>query len=221
MTFNINDLGYEKDSKERMPWEHYMEQYQHADPLEISKRLGIPYDEESGVFTLKFLGTVYHITFPEFQVTHLEDNRGFYPLEEMIYARILTIRFLLGGAVSEGTGKYKTYREMPWGEVYLRQFDGRCIKRLAFSYGNRISDFQAIMEHLQAEPVKHGDTAYELEIYPGYRIQMILWEGDEEFPPSSQILFSDNFPVSFQAEDMAVMGDVIIGSLKAFSKAIL
>ena len=38
---------------------------------------------------------------------------------------------------------------------------------------------------------------------------MILWEGDEEFPPSSQILFSDNFPVSFQAEDMAVMGDVI------------
>mgnify|MGYP000594588565 CR=1 FL=1 len=35
---------------------------------------------------------------------------------------------------------------------------------------------------------------------------MILWEGDEEFPPSSQILFSDNFPVSFQAEDMAGYG---------------
>lgn len=39
MAFNINDLGYEKDSKERMPWEHYMEQYQNADPLEISKGL--------------------------------------------------------------------------------------------------------------------------------------------------------------------------------------
>ena len=49
---------------------------------------------------------------------------------------------------------------------------------------------------------------------------MILWEGDEEFPPSSQILFSDNFPVSFQAEDMAVMGDVIIGSLKAYLKCV-
>jgi len=48
---------------------------------------------------------------------------------------------------------------------------------------------------------------------------MLLWEGDDEFPPSSQILFSDNFPVSFAAEDMAVMGDVIIGSLKAFLKA--
>ncbi len=49
---------------------------------------------------------------------------------------------------------------------------------------------------------------------------MILWEGDDEFPPSSQILFSDNFPISFQAEDMAVMGDVIIGSLKSFAKCI-
>ena len=77
------------------------------------------------------------------------------------------------------------------------------------------------MEHLHAAPVDHGDAAYEIEIFPGYQIQMILWEGDEEFPPSSQILFSDNFPVSFQAEDMAVMGDVIIGSLKSFAKAVL
>ena len=213
-------LGYEKDSKERMPWEHYLKQYQEADPAEIAHRLGIPYNESNHELTLKFLGTVYHISWPEFQVTHEEDDLGYYPLEEMIYARILTIRFLLGGALSEGTGKFKTYREMPWGEVYLRQFDGRCIKRLAFSYGNRIQDFRAIMEHIHCEPVKYGDVAYQVEIFPGYLIQMILWEGDEEFPPSSQILFSDNFPVSFQAEDMAVMGDVIIGSLKAFSRVL-
>lgn len=220
MAFNLNDLNYDKDSKERMPWEHYLEQFQNADPQEISKRLQIPYDENRKVFTLWFLGTVYEISYPDFQVGHMADDMGYYPLEEMIYAKILTLRFLLTGAVSEGTGKYKTYREMPWGEVYLRQFDGRCIKRLAFSYGNRLDAFRGIMEHIHANPVKHGDAAYELEIYPGYRLQMILWEGDEEFPPSSQILFSDNFPISFQAEDMAVMGDVIIGSLKAFGKVV-
>lgn len=213
-------LGYEKDSKERMPWEHYMEQYKNTDPLEIAGRLGIPFDQGNGCFTLTFLGTVYEISHPDFQVTHHADDMGFYPLEEMIYARILCIRFLLGGARSSGTGKFKTYREMPWGEVYLRQFDGRCIKRLAFSYGNRLHDFIAIMNHIHALPIKHGDAAFEVEIFPGYQVQMILWEGDEEFPPSSQILFSDNFPVSFQAEDMAVMGDVIIGSLKSYAKVI-
>ena len=220
MAFQLNDLNYSKDSKERMPWEHYLEQFQKADPREIAERLSIPYDEEKKAFTLKFLGTVHEITYPDFQVSHHPDEMGYYPLEEMIYGKILSMRFLLSGAVSSGTGKYKTYREMPWGEVYLRQFDGRCIKRLAFSYGNRIEDFRAILSHIHGIPLEHGDAAYEVEIYPGYRIQMILWEGDEEFPPSSQILFSDNFPVSFQAEDMAVMGDVLIGSLKAWGKVV-
>ena len=220
MAFNMNDLNYEKDSKERMPWEHYMTEYKTADPKEIAARLSIPYDEEKKMFTLTFLGTEYSVSYPDFTVSHKEDDMGYYPLEEMIYAKILTIRFLLHGAVSAGTGKYKTYREMPWGEVYLRQFDGRCIKRLAFTYGMRIGDFRKIMEHIHGKEISFGDVAYEVEIYPGYRIQMILWEGDEEFPPSSQILFSDNFPVSFAAEDMAVMGDVIIGSLKAFAKCV-
>nr|WP_295257322.1 DUF3786 domain-containing protein [uncultured Blautia sp.] len=220
-TESVGDkLGYGKDSKERLPWEHYLSQYQEADPKEIAARLGISYDEEQKYFTLKFLGTVYQISWPDFQVTHEADDMGFYPLETMTYARTLTIRFLLNGAKASGTGKFKTYREMPWGEVYLRQFDGRCIKRLAFSYGNRIKDYQAIMEHMHCVPVKHGDIAYQLEIFPDYLVQMILWEGDDEFPPSSQILFSDNFPISFQAEDMAVMGDVIIGSLKSFAKCI-
>ena len=220
-TESVGDkLGYGKDSKERLPWEHYLSQYQESDPREIAARLGISYDEEQKYFTLKFLGTVYQISWPDFQVSHEADDMGFYPLETMTYARTLTIRFLLNGAEASSTGKFKTYREMPWGEVYLRQFDGRCIKRLAFSYGNRIKDFQAIMEHMHCVPVKHGDIAYQLEIFPDYLVQMILWEGDDEFPPSSQILFSDNFPISFQAEDMAVMGDVIIGSLKSFAKCI-
>ena len=220
-TESVGDkLGYGKDSKERLPWEHYLSQYRESDPKEIAARLGISYDEEQQYLTLKFLGTVYQISWPDFQVSHEADDMGFYPLETMTYARTLTIRFLLNGAEASGTGKFKTYREMPWGEVYLRQFDGRCIKRLAFSYGNRIKDFQAIMEHMHCVPVKHGDIAYQLEIFPDYLVQMILWEGDDEFPPSSQILFSDNFPISFQAEDMAVMGDVIIGSLKSFAKCI-
>ena len=52
MAFDLNDLGYEKDSKERMPWEHYTEAYQKADPEEISRRLNLPYDETRKVLTV-------------------------------------------------------------------------------------------------------------------------------------------------------------------------
>lgn len=92
----------------------------------------------------------------------------------------------------------KTYREMPWGEVYLRQFDGRCIKRLAFSYGNRLKDFKAVMEHIQAAPVKHGDLAYEIEIYPDYQVQMILWEGMMNFRLPLRFCFRIISPYPFR-----------------------
>ncbi|MBQ1310751.1 MAG: DUF3786 domain-containing protein [Blautia sp.] len=213
-----NTFPYEKDNLVRQPWEHYFAKYQEADPQEIASRLSLPYDPEKKEFSLCFLGTQYQVSFPDFQVTHTSDPLAYYPLEEMIKARILTLRFLLNGNDSPGSGAFRTYREMPWGEVYLRQFDGRCIKRLAFSYGNRLETFQRVMEHAGAVRTAAGDLSYRLAIYPGYEVQMILWEGDEEFPPSSQFLFSDNFPLSFEAEDIAQMGDVLISTLKAWEK---
>ena len=66
MAFSINDLNYEKDSKERMPWEHYIEEFSKADPAEIAGRLSLPYDEEKKVLTLKFLESVYYISWPDF-----------------------------------------------------------------------------------------------------------------------------------------------------------
>lgn len=50
MAFSLNDLNYEKDSKERMPWEHYTQVFATADPKEIASRLSIPYDEEAKTY---------------------------------------------------------------------------------------------------------------------------------------------------------------------------
>ena len=75
MPFTIDDLNYDKDSKERMPWEHYLELYAKADPKEIASRLSIPYDENTKSFTVTFLGSEYTITYPDFQVKHMEDEK--------------------------------------------------------------------------------------------------------------------------------------------------
>ena len=45
-------------------------------------------------------------------------------------------------------------------------------------------------------------------------MRLIVWAGDDEFPPSAQMLFSDNFPNAFNAEDRAVIGDLLIHELK-------
>ena len=59
------DLNYEKDSKERIPYEHYLEVYQNADPKEISSRCDVPYDAEKQEFTVSLMGVSYRISWPE------------------------------------------------------------------------------------------------------------------------------------------------------------
>ena len=90
--------------------------------------------------------------------------------------------------------------------------------RLAFSYGNKLEAFKKVMTAMGAKPLEQGDCAFEFEFMEGFFIRLILWEGDDEFPPSSQILFSDNFAVTFAAEDLAVAGDICINMMKAVER---
>lgn len=209
------DFDYAKDSKEQRPYEYYLKTYQEIDPKEISERTGFFYDEEKKVFTVVFMGSTYEISFPDYKISHKEDEKGVYPLEEAMNAKIFMVRYLSEKAKTLSSGKFLTYREVPWGEVYFRQFQGRCLMRLAFSYGNKLEAFKKVMTAMGAKPLEQGDCAFELEFMEGFFIRLILWEGDDEFPPSSQILFSDNFAVTFAAEDLAVAGDICINMMKA------
>lgn len=212
------DFDYAKDSKEQRPYEYYLKTYQEIDPKEISERTGFFYDEEKKVFTVVFMGSTYEISFPDYEISHKEDEKGVYPLEEAMNAKIFMVRYLSEKAKTLSSGKFLTYREVPWGEVYFRQFQGRCLMRLAFSYGNKLEAFKKVMTAMGAKPLEQGDCAFELEFMEGFFIRLILWEGDDEFPPSSQILFSDNFAVTFAAEDLAVAGDICINMMKAVER---
>ena len=76
------------------------------------------------------------------------------------------------------------------------------------------------MELVGGTKLSVGDAGYEFAFLDELRLQFLLWEGDEEFPPSAQILFSDNFSSAFAGEDMAYVGDISIGTLKALAKGL-
>ena len=211
-------LNYAKDNKERMPWEHYLNEFKKLDPVEVSNRVKIPYNEETQNFTLNFLGTTYYIHYPDFQVTHEDDNMISHPLEDNIYAKILICRYLQRANPTSTSGIFLSYRDIPWGETYFTQFSGRCIMRLAYKYGYSIETFGKIMDSLGAVRVSSGDIAYDLKLLDGLFIRFIIWAADDEFPPSAQILFSDNFPSSFTAEDLAYVGDICINTFGAVGK---
>ena len=104
---------------------------------------------------------------------------------------------------------------MPWGELYIKPYTGRVLTRAAFTFGTRLAAFRAACEKMGAQSVKHGDAGYEFELVDGYRIRILVWEGDDEFPPNAQVLYSDNFASGFAAEDRVVAGDILISMIKA------
>lgn len=65
---------------------------------------------------------------------------------------MLLMRYIMSSTPSPFKGTFLTFREMPWGEVYIKPFTGRCITRAAFTFGTRLADFQAAMEKLGATP---------------------------------------------------------------------
>ena len=212
------EFPYEKDNKERIPLEHYLEEYRKLDPEEAALRCGVAYDPKNRQFHIRLLGYSYLVDFPEFDVHKEEEGQeGVFLLLSQAAAKIIVLRFLISGQMVKSAGKYLTYREVPWGEVYFRQFEGRCLARLKFGFGFKIDAFCAAMEKMGAEKSSMGDAAYEFEFINGLHVRFILWEGDDEFPPSSQILFEDNFPYAYQAEDLAVVGDLSISTLKGLA----
>ncbi|MGI6000432.1 MAG: DUF3786 domain-containing protein [Candidatus Merdisoma sp.] len=213
------DFPYEKDNKERIPLEHYLSEYRNIDPKEAAGRCGVEYDEEKQQFHIRLMGFRYLVDFPEFAVHKEDENEeGAFLLLDMVPAKIIVLRFLISAQMVKSSGKYLTYREVPWGEVYFRQFEGRCLMRLKFGFGFKLDKFAEGMEKIPGvKKLSLGDVSYEFEFINGLHVRFILWAGDEEFPPSSQILFEDNFPYAYQAEDLAVVGDISITTLKTLA----
>lgn len=187
------------NQKELAPFAHYAKLFANADPEEITERTGVLY--ENGTFFIKMLGSEYVVSHPDYRP------------ENVTAVHTFLLRFLLEGHKGEAEEKFLTFREMPWGEVYLQPFSGRIIKRAAFTFGTNLELLHRAAKRLHAIPLQHGDAAYEFEFFENYRLRLIVWQGDEEFAPNAQILYSSNF-VHFTAEDRVVIAELFINELK-------
>ena len=198
-----------ENHKEEVPFAHYEEQFRLLDPRDALDRLN-DISFSGGEFTVKLLGREFAIAHPDYAIRAL-DGGAIPPLPTQTFL----LRYLLESRSVAWGGQWKTFREMPWGEMYIKPYTGRVLTRAAFTFGTRIAAFRAACEKMGAEPVPHGDAGFRFEFVGGYRMQILVWEGDDEFPPNAQVLYSDNFAEGFAAEDRVVAGDILISTIKA------
>lgn len=198
-----------ENHKEEVPFAHYEMLFRALNPQEVLSRL--PDTQWDGAeFTLRLLGREFAIAHPGYAIRAL-DGGAVPPLPTQTFL----LRYLLEGKNIKWNGQWKTFREMPWGEMYIQPYTGRVLTRAAFTFGTRLDDFRKASEKMSAVKLPHGDAGYQFELVSGYRMQILVWEGDDEFPPNAQVLYSDNFETGFAPEDRVVAGDILISTIKA------
>ena len=198
-----------ENHKEEVPFAHYEALFKDLNPREVLERLPeVGFD--GGAFQVTLLGRGSSITYPGCEFS-AKDGGTLPPLP----TRTFLLRYLLESKQVAFGGAWKTFREMPWGEMYIKPYTGRVLTRAAFTFGTRVAAFKAAAEKMGAVPLKHGDAGYQFDLIGPYRMQIMVWEGDDEFPPNAQVLYSDNFAEGFAAEDRVVAGDILISTVKS------
>jgi len=197
-----------ENNKEEVPFSYYEGLFQKIEPEEAVSRLqDVKWDGKE--FYVNLLGREYAIAHPEYSIRAIDGGK-IPPLPTQTFL----LRYLLKGKKVMSTGNWLTFREMPWGELYIKPYTGRVLTRAAFTFGTRVEDFKKAAEAMGAEPVTHGDAGYQFHLIGDYSMQILVWAGDEEFPPNAQVLYSDNFADGFAAEDRVVAGDILISTIK-------
>ena len=198
-----------ENHKDEVPFAHYAERFRNLDPQGALDRLrDVKWDGHE--FFLKLLGREYAVSHPETVIRPTDGGK-----EPPRPVQTFLLRYLLESRDVAWKGEWKTFREMPWGEMYIQPYTGRVLTRAAFTFGTRVAAYRAAAEKMGAQPVPHGDAGFRFTLVPGYEMQLLVWEGDEEFPPNAQVLYSDNFAEGFAPEDRVVAGDILISTIKS------
>ncbi len=197
-----------ENHKEEVPFAYYEEKFKQLDPAEVTVR--VPDVKWDGTeFTVTLLGRSFGIAHPRYAIRAL-DGGGLPPLATQTFL----LRYLLECRDVAWGGTWKTFREMPWGEMYIKPYTGRVLTRAAFTFGTKVAAFRVAAEKMGAVPLQHGDAGYQFCLIGPFSMRLLVWEGDEEFPPNAQVLYSDNFEAAFAAEDRVVAGDILISAIK-------
>ncbi|MBQ7857809.1 MAG: DUF3786 domain-containing protein [Oscillospiraceae bacterium] len=128
-----------ENHKEEVPFAHYEERFSTLVPEEAAERTGVKWDGKE--FYVNLLGREYAISHPVYALRAL-DGGVLPPLPVQTFL----LRYLMESKEVAWAGEWKTFREMPWGEMYIKPYTGRVLTRAAFTFGTRLTAFRNAAE---------------------------------------------------------------------------
>lgn len=163
---------------------------------------------------IPFLNRSYEVTYPDFAFIDTADSDTGVPIQE----EVLILHYLVAQSIPSPTGNWVAYREIPGAGFYFSAFVKRAIDPLKKVFGNNTQALKTAADKLSAKAIDAGDVGFEFSAMPKVPVQMILWEGDDEFEPEANILFDQKIGDILSAEDIAWLAGMIVYRLMALAR---
>ena len=159
------------------------------------------------MMSLNFLNKEITMTWPGLDVSFKDSEE-----ELPIQTQVLLLHYLDGVRTgSHLRGEWVAFQDIPDGRFYLDAFLKRAKDPLVKTFGSKPELMvELATEALGAEPYEYGDFSVVLKAFPLVPVALIIWEGDEEFPPEGNILFDRSISDILSAEDIAWLAGMIV-----------
>ncbi|MFC1493745.1 DUF3786 domain-containing protein [Thermodesulfobacteriota bacterium] len=165
--------------------------------------------DEIKALSLVFLNRTINITWPELEFSY-DGSDG----EIHIQQQGLILHYLNGicSMAKPGiTGEWISFQDIPDGRFYMDPFIKRAKIPLVQTFGNNPAKMKEIAKKAyNAEDIDFGDYSVLIKALPFIPVVLVIWEGDDEFPPEGNLLFDMSISDIFSAEDIATLAGMVV-----------
>jgi len=164
---------------------------------------------------IRFLNRPVLVWWPEIRILDKEKGEEL-PLQQ----QILILHYLNGLKQIMPEGQWLSFQEIPDGRFYMDAFVRRAKEPLVRTFGNDPGDLILLAKAMfGAVEADKGDASVIVEALPHIPVMLIIWKGDEEFPPDGSILFDSTIKELLSAEDIAWLAGMVVYPLVGAKKA--
>ncbi len=159
------------------------------DPGEVCEKAQVSFDKASGLYTLRSF--LWDISVSSAERRMFSNNSGSDILLKKLgyFSKLSVLWYLVTAKNIPLSEKLIKPANMKGGEMFFRGSHVLPLGGIAERYTNDPGGFTAKGKDLQAEILTYGDASLRLFPLPRVPVVLILWTGDEEFPPRADLLF--------------------------------
>ena len=199
-----------------------IEEFKKLDMREVCQNSGaiLKENSEGQVIVIKFLSSEYSITcamnrtatnyLPDIEITSAQEKVG-------TETKITILHYLITSKASKGTpltGKLVDFRQVPGGNFYYSTLIKLVHKPFLETFGEKPQVFVSAGKSIGGNEADFKDFSMKFQVFPNVPVIVVLYKGDEEFPPDCKFLFDSNIVDYLSAEGILKACEELIKKLR-------